>query len=100
MSARTIEIEGFVYEVDFGLGDNPHYTILRGPNSGDRNYTLVGPCRFTYTLPEGYSAKAAQIARLQQQREEAARNFAETLRAIDQRLAELQAIEYAPPEDA
>jgi hypothetical protein len=91
---NTVEIKGFVYEYDGGYGSPPSYSLFSRDDMGDQWFTLVGPATFTYALPEGYSAKGSQIARLQAQREAAAKLFSETVRAIDKRLAELQAIEF------
>jgi hypothetical protein len=94
MSMTTATIKGFVYEADYGYSSEPEYRFFSSPDMGDKYYTLIGPCEFTYELPADFNSKSAKIAALQKEQERLRAEFFAKVGAITQRISELQAIEF------
>lgn len=90
----TVQIKGFVHvSADADMHGNPHYTFFTFDATGSAmGYVLVGPAEFTYEVPDTFSPTAAAVAALQAERDKAARDFADTVRRIDERISKLQAL--------
>ena len=87
----TVQLKGFVHHNKVCGEDSFAFFSFDATSHG---YAVVGPCEITYELPANWSATASQIAALQAQRDKAAKDFADTVRAIDLQLSKLQAIEH------
>lgn len=90
-----VTIKGYVHHRHDDFGGKDEFTFFTFDATGtSMGYQLVGPAEFTYTPPEGWNATASEIAALKARRDKAAQEFAATVRAIDERLSKLQAIEF------
>lgn len=95
----TVQIKGFVHvSADADLHDSPRYTFFTFDATGSSmGYVLVGPAEFTYELPATFSPTAAAVAALQAERDKAAKDFADTVRRINERISKLQALTNKVP---
>jgi len=96
----TVQIKGFVHHSkSYGEGKDEFsfFTFdATGSSMGSSmGYTMVAPHEFTYELPADFSPTASEIAALNAKRAKAAKEFADTVRAIDERLSKLRAIEHS-----
>jgi hypothetical protein len=89
---KTVKITGHVYEVRYSWETTSSFAIAGSDNCGCENYTYVGPVEIHYAIPDSYNPTAVKLAALQAKREEAAREFAATVRAIDEQISKLQAL--------
>ena len=90
----TVQLKGYVHHSRDYEGED-QFTFFSFDATGSAlGYTMVAPAEFTYELPANWSATASQIAALQAQRDKAAKDFTDTVRAIDLQLSKLQAIEH------
>ena len=92
-----ISITGHVYSVQFSWEDKPTFEVHSSDSVGESSgahitYAYVGPFTVPFTVPEGWSPQAAQVAALQAKRDAAAKVFADTVRAIDEQISKLTAI--------
>lgn len=93
MAAHTVTVSGYMHLCRSKYSGDTHYSFFTfDASKNDADYVLIGPHVIEYTLPEGFNATAAQIASLQAQRDEAAKQFAATVRAIDEQIGKLTAI--------
>lgn len=89
----TVQIKGFVHHSrTCGADEFTFFTFNASDTS--MGYSVVAPHEFTYELPADFSPTASEIAALNAKRAKAAKEFADTVRAIDERLSKLQAIEH------
>jgi hypothetical protein len=95
-NARTVKLEGFIYEVKFHEGDEPSYSLLFSDDAGDKYYTLIGPVSFEYEIPPDWNPTAAKVAALEKEREEVKAEFARRVADLNERISKLQAITYEP----
>jgi hypothetical protein len=89
---RTVKITGHVYEVRYSWETTSQFITMSHSGFDDENYTYVGPVEIHYAIPDSYNPTAVKLAALQAKREEAAREFAATVRAIDEQISKLQAL--------
>jgi hypothetical protein len=98
-AGRTVTIEGFVYELDLGLGfDSKSYHLFASDRMGDQDYALIGPAEFTYTIPETFNPTASKIAALEKTKAAMKAEFSRRVAELDEQITKLQAIEYTPAE--
>ena len=90
---KKVQIKGFAYEACFG-GD-AEYVFFNTDNMGDQWYTLIGPAQFTYEIPADFNPVAAKIAALEKERDAVRAEFAKQVRQLDERIANLQALEHS-----
>jgi hypothetical protein len=94
----TITVKGYLYAERnrYGNDKEPYRFNVAPWDSMTACGALLGPVEFRYTLPGGTdlgaSVVAAEIAMLQAERDKAARDFADTVKRIDEQLAKLLAI--------
>ena len=90
----TVQLKGYVHHSRDYEGKD-QFTFFSFDATGSAiGYTMVAPAEFTYELPDNFSPVASEIAALQAKRQKAAKDFADSVRAIDERLSKLQAIEF------
>ena len=88
----TVKITGHVYELRFRWDAASTFLVMSSKNMGDDSYTYVGPVEIDYEIPADYNPTAQKIAALQAKREAAGREFAATVKAIDEQISKLQAL--------
>ena len=93
-AGSTVKVTGHVYEMRYPSDTKSTFIVLSSNKMADDWYTYVGPLNVDYTIPADYNPTAQQIAALQAKRDAAAREFAATVKAIDERLSKLQAISF------
>lgn len=92
----TVQIKGFVHHSkSYGEGKDEFSFFTFDATGSSMGYTMVAPHEFTYELPADFSPTASEIAALNAKRAKAAKEFADTVRAIDERLSKLRAIEHS-----
>ena len=90
-----VQIKGFVHHSRSDITDKDDFTFFTFDATGSSlGYTLVGPAEFTYELPEAWNPTASKLASLAAQREKACREFADSVRRIDEQISKLTAIEF------
>ena len=70
------------------------------PRKDDTETFVVCPHEFEVEVPADFNANAAEIAVLEAQKDAIAAAFAKQVREIQERLANLRAIEYTPVAEA
>ena len=91
----TINISGFMHYSRSKFTDAESFTFFSfDASKGDPDYVLVGPVSFEYELPSDFHPIGTAVAALQKQRDAAAKAFSDTVRAIDEQIAKLTAIEH------
>ena len=90
----TVQITGHVYELRFSYDTKSSFVMFNSDKMADDHYTYVGPISVAYTVPADYNSTAQKLAALVAKREAACKQFAETVRAIDERISKLQAITF------
>lgn len=96
----NITINGGIYfDVgSSGWDDAPRFTFFSGEMRPFGGYQPVVAHTITFTVPEGFSAEHSAIAALERQRKELHSKFAEDVRRINERIANLQALTNEAPQ--
>lgn len=89
-----VQITGHVYEQHYSWETESVFIVSCIACMSDENRTYVGPVQITYEIPDGYNPTAQKLAALAKKREAACKEFADTVRAIDEQISKLQAIEF------
>lgn len=90
---KTITVNGFVYETDYGCGlDFVEYRFYSTDQCADRFNALIGPASFEFTIPDTFNPTAAKIEALNDERRRASVEFSQKVREIDERISKLQAL--------
>jgi hypothetical protein len=88
----TVKLRGYVYEVRYKWETVSTYIVSSTDGHSDDAYTFIGSVEFDYAIPATYSPTATKLAALQAKRDEAGRQFAATVKAIDEQISKLTAI--------
>ena len=87
-----ISITGHIHH-SVGIDGKDNFTVFSFDATNSKmGYVYVGPVEINYTIPAGWNAIASKVAALQQERDEAAKQFADTVRRIDEQIGKLTAI--------
>jgi hypothetical protein len=89
---RTVKITGHVYEVRYSWESASSFSIAGSDGVDIDGWTHVGPVEVHYAIPDSYSREASAIAALAAKREEVCKQFAASVRAIDEQISKLQAL--------
>ena len=88
-----ITVSGFMHYTRSKYDSQGRYTFFNfDASKGDADYLLIGPASFEYAVPDEFSPIGAALARLQAQRGQAAKQFSDTVRRIDEEIGKLTAI--------
>jgi hypothetical protein len=90
---KKVTISGYVYELDFGYGDEPSYRIFGSDTQGDEHYTLIGPVEVVYEIPDSFNPTAAKLAALEKEKQAVRAAYLAKVREIEERISKLQALE-------
>lgn len=101
---QTIEMTAYVLARKESYMTKPEFTISGYDASKSAHNTLgfmyVGEFPVSYEIPETFNLNASQIDVLQREKDQISREFAERVKRINDRISELQCVEYNPTVEA
>jgi hypothetical protein len=101
---QKIELTAFVLARKESYMTKPEFSIASYDASKSEhnalNFMYVGEFPVSYEIPETFNLNASQIDVLQREKDQISREFAERVKRINDRISELQCIEYNPTEAA
>ena len=92
-----ISITGYVYSVQSTWADKPTFEVFASDtmetlSGAHYTYSYIGSVDVPFTLPEGWSPQAAQIAAVEARKAAALASYQAEVAACNERLAKLTAI--------
>ena len=90
--SKTIEIKGGIYFNPDHNEWSPMFQFFNGTAKSFLGHMLVMEHSFTVTMPADFEPQSAEIAVLEEMRDEAQRKFTEQVKAINERIQRLLAL--------
>ena len=91
-----VQITGHVYAQQYSWESEPTYIVSSYGGMGDEHRAYISEVKIAYEVPDDYNHTAAlhasKLAALAKKREAACKEFAATVRAIDEQISKLTAI--------
>lgn len=101
---QKIELTAYVLARKESYMTKPEFSIASYDASKSEHNTLnfmyVGEIPISYEVPDDWNLTASQIDVLQRERDKISREFAERVKRLNDRISELQCIEYNPTTEA
>ena len=92
---KTITIPMFVYFQKYSWEAEGKYEAYSFKAPDTEHLSFVGQQAVEFEVPENYDPTAQKIAALEAEKEKAHHEFAKSVATINDRIAKLQALEYA-----
>ena len=89
----TVTIKGIVHLSAHGSIGAPHYALY-GCDMSEFGHAPLGSAQFEFELPPGFSPNGARIGILEAERGRINAEFSKRVKSINERISQLQAIEY------
>ena len=95
---KTIEISGHIYAKRNTFDDSIDYTFFSYEGMDEHGYLYVCPHKVVAEVPATFNPIAAEVSALEKQRDKLRDEFNARVKQINDRIANLQCIEYTPAE--
>lgn len=97
---KKLELTGYVLARKESYMTEPEFSLsswdASKSDSNTLNFMYVGEVPITYEVPDTFNLNAAQIEVLQREKDAISREFAARVKRLNDRISELQCLEFNP----